>query len=122
SITVEGANILTRSMIIFGQGAIRCHPYAYKEVQALMDKDTVAFDKAFWGHIGHVVRNLCRSFVLSLTRGRLASVPSGPAAYWYRKLAWASASYAIMADVAMGSLGGALKMKEKLTGRYADAL
>ena len=122
SITVEGANILTRTMIIFGQGAIRCHPYAYKEVKALMDKDYAAFDKAFWSHIGHVVRNACRSLVLSLSRGRLAAVPSGPAARYYRKLSWASASFAIMADIAMGSLGGNLKLKEKLTGRYADVL
>ena len=122
SITVEGANILTRCMIIFGQGAIRCHPFAYKEVKALEQKDYAAFDAAFWGHIGHVVRNATRSFVLSLTRGRLAAVPGGPGAKYYRKLAWASASFSIMADIAMGTLGGTLKMKEKLTGRYADVL
>src|SRR5690606_34130035 len=100
----------------------RCHPYAYKEVKALMEKDHKAFDRAFWGHIGHVARNACRSFLLSLSRGWLAKVPGGPGAKHYRKLAWASASYAIMADIAMGTLGGALKMREKLTGRYADAL
>ncbi len=122
SITVEGANILTRCMIIFGQGAIRCHPFAYKEVKALEAKDYGAFDHAFWGHIGHVVRNTCRSIVLSLTRGWLASVPSGPGAKYYRKLAWSSASFAIMADIAMGTLGGTLKLREKLTGRYADVL
>ncbi len=122
SITVEGANILTRTMIIFGQGAIRCHPFAYQEVKALMTKDYKAFDKAFWGHIGHVVRNSCRSLVLSLTRGRLAVVPGGPGAKYYRKLAWSSASFAIMSDIAMGTLGGQLKLKEKLTGRYADVL
>lgn len=122
SITVEGANILTRTMIIFGQGAIRCHPFAYKEVKAIAEKDVAGFDKAFWGHIGHVVRNTCRAVVLSTTRGYLASVPSGPGACYYRKLAWASASYAIMSDIAMGTLGGSLKMKEKLTGRYADVL
>jgi acyl-CoA dehydrogenase len=122
SITVEGANILTRTMIIFGQGAIRCHPYAYQEVKALMDKDFVKFDKAFWGHVGHVVRNSIRSVLLSLSRGRLAKTPGGPAKKYYRMLAWSSASYAIMADIAMGTLGGALKLKEKLTGRYADAL
>ncbi len=122
SITVEGANILTRTMIIFGQGAIRCHPFAYQEVKALGEKNYVAFDKAFWGHVGHVVRNKCRSIVLSLSRGYLASVPSGPGAKYYRKLAWASASFAIMADLAMATLGGSLKLKEKLTGRYADVL
>jgi len=122
SITVEGANILTRTMIIFGQGAIRCHPYAYKEVKALMDKDYVGFDKAFWAHMGHVLRNGCRSFVLSVSRGRLAASPGGPGAAYYRKLSWASASFAFMADVAMGTLGGTLKLREKLTGRYADVL
>lgn len=122
SITVEGANILTRCMIIFGQGALRCHPYAYKEVKALLTSDKPAFDRAFWGHIGHVVRNLCRSIALSVTRGYLAGTPSGPGKRYYRKLAWASASFAIMADIAMASLGGQLKLKEKLTGRYADVL
>ncbi len=123
SITVEGANILTRTMMIFGQGAIRCHPYALKEIEALMDGDVEKFDDAFWSHIGHVVKNGFRAFGLSLTRGRLASSPvSGPAAPYYRKLAWASASFAFFADLAMGSLGGALKRKEKITGRFADVL
>jgi acyl-CoA dehydrogenase len=122
-ITVEGANILTRTLIIFGQGALRAHPYALKEVNAIAARDLVAFDRAFWGHIGHVVRNLCRGIVLSLTRGALAGSPvSGPTARYYRKLGWASATFAIMADMAMGVLGGALKLKEKLTGRYADIL
>jgi acyl-CoA dehydrogenase len=126
SITVEGANILTRCMIIFGQGALRCHPFAYKEVKALATNDHAGFDKAFWGHIGHVVRNLCRSVVLSLSRGHLAVLTgghgSGPSRRYYRKLSWASASFAIMADIAMASFGGQLKLKEKLTGRYADIL
>ncbi|WP_198598683.1 acyl-CoA dehydrogenase [Salinibacter altiplanensis] len=123
SITVEGANILTRTMMIFGQGAIRCHPYALKEIEALMEGDTKKFDDAFWSHIGHVVRNGFRALGLSLTRGRLASSPvGGPAAPYYRKMAWASASFAFFADLAMGSLGGMLKRKEKITGRFADIL
>ncbi|HKJ33108.1 MAG TPA: acyl-CoA dehydrogenase [Balneolales bacterium] len=123
SITVEGANILTRTLMIFGQGAIRCHPYAYNEIQALMNKDLKAFDKNFTKHIGHVVRNLFRSIFLSITRGHLAKAPiSGPTAKYYKKLAWSSATFAFMADLAMGSLGGALKFKEKLTGRFADIL
>ena len=122
-ITVEGANILTRTMMIFGQGAIRCHPYALKEIEALMEGDVEQFDDAFWSHIGHVVRNGFRALGLSLTRGRLTSAPvSGPAAPYYRKLSWASASFAFWADVAMGTLGGALKRKEKITGRFADVL
>ena len=121
SITVEGANILTRTLMIFGQGAIRCHPYALKEMQALMNDDVVAFDRAFWPHIGHVLRNAFRAVGLSLTRGRLAGSPvSGPAAPYWRTLSWASATFAFLADLAMGTLGGDLKRKEKLTGRFAD--
>jgi acyl-CoA dehydrogenase len=121
SITVEGANILTRTLMIFGQGAIRCHPHALREIQALETGDVAAFDRAFWAHLGHVVRNKTRAFVLSLTRGALAPAPVGGAtARYYRRLAWASASFAFLADVAMGTLGGNLKRKEKLTGRFAD--
>jgi len=123
SITVEGANILTRTLMIFGQGALRAHPYAYAEVKAAEASDTKAFDAAFWSHIGHVVRNVFRSVLLSWTRGYLAvGFSGGKMNSYYRKLAWASASFAIMADVAMGSLGGSLKIKEKITGRYADIL
>ena len=122
-VTVEGANILTRTLIVFGQGALRAHPYAYKEVSAIEAGDLTAFDAAFWGHIGHIVRNACRALLLSVTRGRLASSPvSGPTAKYWRKLAWTSATYAFMADIAMGSLGGSLKVKERITGRYADIL
>ncbi len=122
-ITVEGANILTRTLIIFGQGALRAHPYAFKEVNAIEKNDLAGFDGAFWGHIGHVVRNACRSFVLSVTRARLRT--GGPArevGRHYQKMAWASATFAIMADLAMGLLGGKLKFKEKITGRFADVL
>ena len=123
AITVEGANILTRTLMIFGQGAIRCHPYAYNEIDALMNKDVKQFDDNFWKHIGHVAKNKSRAFLLSLTRGRLASSPvSGPSAKYFRKLAWTSASFAFFSDIALGSYGGALKMKEKIAGRYADIL
>lgn len=123
-ITVEGANILTRTLMIFGQGALRAHPYALKEVEALGSKSLKGFDAAFTGHVGHVVRNAFRSVLLSFTRGWLAGAPSGagPTAKHYRRIAWASASFAIMADVAMGTLGGSLKMKEMITGRFADIL
>jgi acyl-CoA dehydrogenase len=122
-ITVEGANIMTRTLIIFGQGALRAHPYAFKEVKAIGERDLKSFDEAFWGHVGHVVRNMFRSIGLSLTRGLLAPSPvGGSTSRYYRKLAWASASFAIMADIAMGSLGGSLKMREKITGRFADIL
>ncbi|MEZ5973572.1 MAG: acyl-CoA dehydrogenase [Planctomycetota bacterium] len=120
-ITVEGANILTRTLVVFGQGAIRCHPFAYKEMGAIAARDVPAFDEAFTGHIGHVVRNTCRALLLSLSRGNFAISPvSGPAARYYRKLSWASATFATMADLAMGLYGGNLKRKESLTGRFAD--
>lgn len=123
SITVEGANILTRTLMIFGQGALRAHPFAFKEVDAVENGNLKAFDQAFWGHIGHIVRNTFRSVVLSFTRGYFASSPhGGPSRRYFQKLAWASASFAIMADLAMGLLGGKLKVKEKLTGRFADIL
>ena len=123
-ITVEGANILTRTLIVFGQGALRAHPFAYEEVRTLEANDIRGFDRAFWGHVGHVVRNLCRSILLSVTRGYLASSPSchPQMRRYFRRLQWASASFAIMSDVAMGSLGGTLKLKEKITGRFADIL
>ncbi len=122
AITVEGANILTRTLMIFGQGAIRCHPYTLRQIRAMEAWDAREFDRAFWGHLGHVVRNSTRALVLSLTRGRLATTPGvgGPGAPYARKLAWTSASFAFLADLAMATLGGDLKRKEKLTGRFAD--
>ncbi len=122
-ITVEGANIMTRTLIIFGQGALRCHPFAFDEVSSIEAGDVRKFDTAFWGHIGHVARNACRSILLSLTRGYLASAPAGShpkIKIHYRRLNWASATFAILADLAMGTLGGQLKSKEKITGRFAD--
>lgn len=121
SITVEGANILTRTLMIFGQGAIRCHPYIFHEVTALEKDDLAGFDRAFWGHVAHTLRNGGRAKLLSFTRGALALSPvDGPAAPYYKKLAWASASFAFLADLALASLGGTLKRKEKITGRFAD--
>ncbi|MEY4617788.1 MAG: hypothetical protein RJB66_2748 [Pseudomonadota bacterium] len=123
-ITVEGANILTRTLMVFGQGALRAHPYAFKEVETVENGDVKGFDEAFWGHIGHIVRNGFRALCLSATRGYIASIPSGagPLAVYYRRLVWSSASFAIWSDIAMGTLGGTLKLKEKLTGRFADIL
>jgi len=121
SITVEGANILTRTLMIFGQGAVRSHPFAYKEIVAMEKRDVPAFDAAFWGHVGHVVRNVCRAIVLWSTRGLVASSPvGGPTSGYWRKLAWTSSTFATLADFAMAGLGGNLKRKEALTGRFAD--
>ncbi|GIV33975.1 MAG: acyl-CoA dehydrogenase [Chitinophagales bacterium] len=122
-ITVEGSNIVTRSLIIFGQGLIRGHKYAVREMEAIMQNDVAGFDAAFWGHINMTVRNGFRSAMLSLTRGYLAGSPvSGPTAKYYRRLSWASATFAFMSDVALATLGGRLKMAEKLSGYFADAL
>jgi acyl-CoA dehydrogenase len=122
-ITVEGANILTRTLIIFGQGALRGHPYAFDVAVSIGEKNVKNFDRAFFGMFGNIVRNLFRSIVLSVTRGALAGSPvSGPTARYYRKLGWASASFAITTDIAMGALGGSLKFKGKTTGRFADVL
>ncbi len=120
-ITVEGANILTRTLIIFGQGAIRAHPYAFDELDSLAAGDLKRFDRAFWKHVGHVATTKVRTIVLTFSRGWLSSSPiGGPASKYIRKLNWAAASFAFLADLAMGGLGGQLKRKEKITGRFAD--
>jgi acyl-CoA dehydrogenase len=122
-ITVEGANILTRTLIVYGQGAIRCHPYAQREMDALARGDGDAFVGAVVRHLLFLLRNLVRSLALGLTRGWLAPSPvSGPTARYYRRLAWASATFATLSDLAMISLGSRLKQRGKLTGRFADAL
>jgi acyl-CoA dehydrogenase len=122
-ITVEGANILTRTMMIFGQGAIRCHPYVYQEVEALSRGDAIAFDQALWHHLGLMVRNTVRAVLLSVSHGYLARSPvTGATAQYYRKLAWASATFAGMTDLALMTFGGTLKRREKLAGRFADIL
>jgi len=122
-ITVEGANILTRSLIVFGQGAIRCHPWALAELRAAQTRDLAALDRALAGHIGFLVRNVARSFVLAATGGAIAGVPaSGAAGDVLRKLARLSAAFALVTDVAMATLGGSLKRAENIAGRMADAL
>lgn len=116
-ITVEGANILTRTLILFGQGAIRCHPYAQREMRALEAGDEKELRRALLGHAGFFLRNLVRSLL------RLGSSPvAGPTAVYYRQLARASARFALLTDLALISLGSRLKFKEKLSGRFADVL
>jgi acyl-CoA dehydrogenase len=126
-ITVEGANILTRSMMIFGQGAIRCHPYVLKEMQAARMEDKVKgleeFDKHLFGHIGYSIGNAVRSMVLGLSFARFAAVPSDrKTAKYYRKLTRYSAALAFASDIAMLTLGGKLKYKERLSARLGDVL
>ena len=127
SITVEGANILTRTLIVFGQGAIRCHPYVFKEMQAATESDkhkaSVDFDAAFSGHIHFTTSNFVRTLTMGLTNGRLVSAPLDPELEnYYQDLTRFSSAFALLADAAMLTLGGALKRKEKLSGRFADIL
>ncbi|HET7766716.1 MAG TPA: acyl-CoA dehydrogenase [Burkholderiales bacterium] len=125
AITVEGANILTRNLIVFGQGAIRCHPYVLKEMRAAASGDLAAFDAAFFGHVWHVVVNETRAFFLAITGSRFASAPSGAAPQvrrYYRQLTRLSAALAYAADVSMLVLGGALKRKERISARLGDVL
>jgi acyl-CoA dehydrogenase len=122
-ITVEGANILTRSMIIYGQGAIRCHPFVGEEMRAVAERDVARLDRALFGHVGFVFRNAARALVLGLTGGRLARAPvSGPTRPLLQALTRMSAAFALVSDAAMATLGGQLKRREKLSGRLADAL
>jgi acyl-CoA dehydrogenase len=125
AITVEGANILTRSLIIFGQGAIRCHPWVLKEMQAARARDVAAFDAALFGHVRHVIANKARAFVGAITGSRLVSVPSGAAPElrrYYRDLTRLSAALAFVADVSMLALGGSLKRRERISARLGDVL
>lgn len=121
-ITVEGANILTRSLIIFGQGAIRCHPFVLVEMEAANAGDVRSFDQAFFGHIAHIGKNTVRALILGLSNGGMASSPiNGFEARYYKDITRFSAAFALISDVALGTLGGALKRKEYLSGRLSDA-
>ena len=128
-ITVEGANILTRTLIIFGQGAIRCHPYVLREMRAAKEmtgaEASREFDDAFTSHIGHTISNGVRALLYGLTRGAIAPAPSGAShetRHYYRGVARLSAAFAFLSDVSMLAMGGALKKKEKISGRLGDVL
>jgi len=127
SITVEGANILTRSLIIFGQGAIRCHPYVLREMRAAADTDEARalreFDRAVFGHAGFLLGNAVRALWLGLTGARLLAVPgAAETRCYYRQASRMSAVLALVSDAAMLALGGELKRRESLSGRLADVL
>jgi acyl-CoA dehydrogenase len=127
AITVEGANMLTRSLIIFGQGAIRCHPFVLREMNAAREKDKrkglKEFDAAFFGHLGFAISNAVRSLVMALTLARFSRVPeTGPTKRYFQHINRFSASFAFAADVAMLTLGGYLKKKESLSARLGDVL
>ncbi|MUG28856.1 acyl-CoA dehydrogenase FadE [Aeromonas salmonicida] len=127
AVTVEGANILTRSMIIYGQGAIRCHPYVLPEMLAAShpDKEQALkdFDKAIFSHVGFAISNLVRSFWLGLTGARFAAAPyKDQTKGYYQQLSRLSANLAFLSDMAMGTLGGELKRKERVSARLGDVL
>ncbi|HHY48938.1 MAG TPA: acyl-CoA dehydrogenase, partial [Alphaproteobacteria bacterium] len=127
AITVEGANILTRTLITFAQGALRAHPYLYAEIAAAQDKDRkrgiAAFDEAFSGHVGFMLRNMAGSFLHALSFGLFAASPvEHEMARWYRQLARYAQSFALVGDWTVAFLGGDLKRKQRLSGRMADIL
>ena len=127
AITVEGANILTRSLIIFGQGAIRCHPFVLREMTAARNPDRERgvdeFDRALFGHIGFTISNAARSLVMALTLARFETVPDlGPTRRYFQHIERFSASFAFATDVAMLTLGGYLKKKESISARLGDVL
>ncbi|WP_211162274.1 acyl-CoA dehydrogenase, partial [Aromatoleum petrolei] len=124
-ITVEGANILTRSLILFGQGAIRCHPYVLDEMHAAQANALATFDEALWGHVGYTVSNAARALVMGLTGSHFVGVPENVAPEtrrYYQQLTRFSAAFAFISDISMGTMGGALKRKEKLSARLGDIL
>jgi acyl-CoA dehydrogenase len=129
SITVEGANILTRSLIIFGQGAIRAHPYVLREIEAARDPDMprglAAFEQALFGHVRFALANFARTFVAGITGSHFIGVPADVAPEtrrYYQRITRFSSALAFLADVSMGTLGGALKRRESLSARLGDVL
>src|SRR5690606_9940828 len=113
----------TRSLMIFGQGAMRCHPYLFEEMQAMQADDLEAFDRLFIHHLGHVFGNLTRTLVLGFTRGRFSDVPANADNFstrWYQRINILSASLAVTSDFALAILGGNLKRRELLSARLGD--
>lgn len=127
AITVEGANILTRNMIIFGQGAIRCHPFVLREFNAVgnLNPETALdeFDAALCSHVGFILGNIARTLWRGITHGRLSRSPlPGPTKRYFQYLNWLSSAFALSADLALMTLGGALKRRERLSARLGDLL
>ena len=126
AITVEGANILTRSLIIFGQGAVRAHPWLLKEMNAARDPRPGArkdFDKALFSHVGYLISNMVRSLMLGLSSGGATRPPvKGPTARYFRQMTRMAAAFCFVSDLVLIMLGGTFKFREQLSGRLADAL
>lgn len=122
AITVEGANILTRSLIIFGQGAIRCHPYVFKELESIRNNDVAEFDRVFFAHAGFILANFTKSIIFAWTDGYFSKAPASKVKRYYQLAHKYSANLAFLADFSMTVLGGNLKRKEKLSARLGDML
>ena len=121
-ITVEGANILTRSLIIFGQGAIRCHPYIFKEMESVRNNDLIEFDKAFFAHAGFIIANFTKSLIFAWTDARFTKAPTSSVKIYYQLIHKYSTNLAFLADFSMTIMGGKLKRKEKISARLGDML
>ena len=123
-ITVEGTNILTRSFILFGQGLLKCHPFLYKELQALENNDFKSLNAALFGHLYHFVSNAVRVLVLSLTRGCFIFSPFAfkKGRRFIQKLTWSASLFSFFIEIFLIGFGGKLRFKEKLSGRFADIL
>ena len=121
SITVEGANILTRNLMQFGQGLIKSHPYIYKQIEALNSNNVEAFDKVFFSHVGLVYSAFCKSLAYYLTRGQI-SCQKGNFQRYKQKLSWVSAEFTLLTNVALGILGPSLKKRENISARFGDIL
>ncbi len=126
AITVEGANILTRSMIIFGQGAMRCHPYIFAEFEAASNQNVqqglLQFDKALFGHIAYTLSNVVRSLVLGFTSGRIVKTPPEKTKKYFQQATRFSAAFALIADISLLVMGGSLKRRESISARLGDIL
>jgi acyl-CoA dehydrogenase len=121
-ITVEGANILIRNLIIFGQGAIRCHPYVFREFESIRENNLKNFDEAFWGHVGFVLANLSKSLLFAFTNGRFTKAPKSLVKRYYQLVHLYSTNLAFLVDFSMVVLGGELKRKESISARLGDVL
>ncbi len=121
SITVEGANILTRNLMQFGQGLIKSHPYIYKQIQALNNNNVEAFDKEFFAHIGLVFNAFSKSLIFYFTRGNI-SCQKGEFQRYKQKLSWVSAEFTLLTNIALGILGPSLKKRENISARFGDIL
>jgi alkylation response protein AidB-like acyl-CoA dehydrogenase len=123
SITVEGANILTRNLILFGQGAVRCHPYLRDEMQAVEKKDISGLDKLLVRHFSYSIKNLFKTFLCAFGLGHFfVETPIQNFGYYYRQISRLSAALALVTDFTLIILGGNLKRKERLSARLGDVL